>query len=116
MVKSIVWGMASFNYELVKDIKGCEDYELLVPGPNVYSSREAAADAAAAEINENHADYEDDETDGELDLDNPNNKPLTGESLEWHDVHSPWSGQKRWRTKEQDDMNVYVIFELELVD
>ena len=116
MAKNTLWGMASFNYELVKSVKGCEDYEALVP-EKVYGSRAAAANAAAAEINEYLAEVAEDETDGELKLDDPNSKPLT-ESLEWLDVHRRHTGddQKRWRTREQDDMNVYVIFSLELIE
>ncbi len=115
MVKKTLWGMACFNYELVKDVKGCEDYETLVP-EKVYGSRAAAANGAAAQINEHRAEHLEDETDGELNLGDPNSKPLTGESLKWLDVHSSWSDQKRWRTRECEDMNIYVIFTLELIE
>ena len=112
-----IWGYMATSSETVREARKCDEYDMLVPMKTLYGSREAVADAVAADINEQVAEYMADMDDDEmLDLDNPNDKPITGESLEWRDCHVTYGrGRKIWRTYNEDTDQHYVIFEMELI-
>ncbi len=113
---TVFWAYTSTSYETAKDIKRGE-YHLVAAEGELFTSsgllEQHIASKCEAERQQFLSDVAEDDV-GELPLDNPNDKAITADTLEWHE-ETLWDGRRARLTICEYSETVFVAYKMESI-